>query len=103
MFPYSAIIAANLLNKKGGQRQANQPKIDTLNEYTLLAPEQVYDILTMRARGAGICEMADMISNWLKKLKELQMIKEPTLFLFIIANLTLKPFYLQSFLDYLFL
>ena len=65
MFPYSAIIAANLLNKKGGQRQANQPKIDTLNEYTLLAPEQVYDILTMRARGAGICEMADMISNWM--------------------------------------
>ena len=64
MFPYSAIIAANLLNKKGGQRQVNQPKIDTLNEYTLLAPEQFYNILTARAREVGICEMADMISNW---------------------------------------
>jgi hypothetical protein len=63
MFPYGMIVAANMLNKKG-ERQTNVPRITTLNEYTELTPQQFYDLLTIRAQGAGICEMANMISNW---------------------------------------
>ena len=64
MFPYGAIIAANLLNKEKGQREANQPKIDTLSEYTESSPLEVYEQLTNTAKIVGILEMADMISNW---------------------------------------
>lgn len=64
MFPYSMIVAANMLLNNKGERQANAPKIKTLNEYTELTPQQFYDLLTVRAKGVGICEMADMISNW---------------------------------------
>jgi hypothetical protein len=63
MFPYGMIVAANMLNKKG-ERQTNVPRIDTLNEYTELTSQQFYDLLTVRAKSAGICEMANMISNW---------------------------------------
>lgn len=63
MFPYGMIVAANMLNKKG-ERQANAPKIETLNEYTDLTPEQFYELLNIRAQNIGICEMADLISNW---------------------------------------
>jgi hypothetical protein len=63
MFPYGMIIAANMLNKQG-QRQSNPPKINTLNDYTEFTPEQVYDLLVTKAKTVGICEMADMITNW---------------------------------------
>jgi hypothetical protein len=63
MFPYSAIVAANMLNKQG-QRQANPPKITTLGEYTKATDLEVYEQLVESAKTVGICEMADIISNW---------------------------------------
>jgi len=63
MFPYSAIVAANMLNKQG-QRQANPPKITTLGEYTTATDLEVYEQLVESAKTVGICEMADIISNW---------------------------------------
>ena len=64
MFPYSAIIAANLLNK-GTQRTPKQPKITTLGEYSTSSELAVYEQLVNAAKNVGICEMADMISNWM--------------------------------------
>jgi hypothetical protein len=62
-FPYSAIVAANMLNKQG-IRQANPPKITTLGEYTASTDLEVYEQLVESAKTVGICEMADIISNW---------------------------------------
>ena len=65
MFPYSAIAAANLLNNKNkSKRQPNAPKIYTLGMFTETIPEDFYAILCEKAKTVGICEMADMISNW---------------------------------------
>ena len=63
-FPYSAIIAANLLNN-GEKRAPKQPNITTLGEYTTASKEEVYNKLVEAAKNVGICEMADMISNWM--------------------------------------
>lgn len=63
MFPYGAIIAANLLNKDT-QRTQNQPKITTLSEYTTASEEEVYEQLVNAAKGVGILEMANIISKW---------------------------------------
>jgi|LakMenEpi05May12_1017382.scaffolds.fasta_scaffold40273_1 hypothetical protein len=62
-FPYSAIVAANMLNKQG-IRQANPAKIATLGEYTASTDLEVYEQLVEAAKTVGICEMADIISNW---------------------------------------
>lgn len=64
MFPYGAIIAANMLNN-GEKRAPKQPNIITLGEYTTLSKEEVYNNLTDAAKNVGICEMANMISNWM--------------------------------------
>ena len=64
MFPYGAIIAANLLNKDT-QRTPKQPNVTSLEEYTTLTNEEVYNKLVDAAKNVGICEMANMISNWM--------------------------------------
>jgi len=64
MFPYGAIIAANLLNKDT-QRTPKQPNVASLEEYTTLTNEEVYNKLVDAAKNVGICEMANMISNWM--------------------------------------
>jgi hypothetical protein len=62
-FPYSAIVASNMLNKQG-IRQSNPPKITTLGEYTTSTDLEVYEQLVEAAKTVGICEMSDIISNW---------------------------------------
>jgi hypothetical protein len=52
-----------MLNKQA-QRQANPPKITTLYEYTTATDLEVYEQLVESAKTVGICEMADIISNW---------------------------------------
>ena len=64
MFPYSAIAASQLLRNQKPY-VAKEPKISTLVDYTKTSPEDFYKLLTIRAKSAGICEMADMISNWM--------------------------------------
>lgn len=64
MFPYSAIAASQLLRNQKPY-VAKEPKISTLMDYTKTSPEDFYKLLTIRAKSAGICEMADMISNWM--------------------------------------
>lgn len=64
MFPYSAIAASQLLRNQKPY-VAKEPKISTLVDYTKTSPEDFYKLLTIRAKSAGICEMADIISNWM--------------------------------------
>ena len=64
MFPYSAIAASQLLRNQKPY-VAKEPKISTLVDYTKTSPEDFYKLLTIGAKSAGICEMADMISNWM--------------------------------------
>ena len=64
-FPYGAIVAANMLRNKGEKRTYPQPKITTLSEYTTASELAVYEQLVNAAKNVGICEMADMISNWM--------------------------------------
>ena len=64
MFPYSAIAASQLLRNQKPY-VAKEPKISTLVDFTKTSPEDFYKLLTIRAKSAGICEMADIVSNWM--------------------------------------
>lgn len=98
MFPYSAIVAANMLHKQG-QRQANPPKITTLGEYTTATDLQVYEQLVEAAKTVGICEMADMISNW-QNFDSLSDVKK-RLFLYEYAStFKSKPTFIERVKDY---
>lgn len=98
MFPYSAIVAANMLNKQG-QRQANPPKITTLGEYTIATDLEVYEQLVESAKTVGICEMADMISNW-QNFDSLSDVKK-RLFLYEYAStFKSKPTFIERVKDY---
>jgi hypothetical protein len=63
MFPYGAIIASQMLNRKN-KREAQPPQIETLSSFTKLSAEEFYDLLVERSKTAGIIEMCDLITNW---------------------------------------
>jgi hypothetical protein len=98
MFPYSAIVAANMLNKKGVVK-TNPPKITTLGEYTTATDLEVYEQLVNAAKNVGICEMADMISNW-QNFDSLSDVKK-RLFLYEYAStFRSKPTFIERVKDY---
>jgi len=63
MFPYSAIIASQLLHKQTPY-VPKPPKISTLGDYTKTSPEDFYNLLVNRGKISGVMEMCDIISNW---------------------------------------
>lgn len=80
MFPYSMIVASNLL-RQNKSRVPVPPKIKTFSQYTDVPEKEFYDLLVLRGKQVGVLEMANIISKWqgfdnLSEKQKIRFVKE---------------------------